>query len=101
MGNKTITSDTPYGSKTPTKKSLISKGGLSNIKNKNNSAQKDGLYAEDKLFENFDSKDLIINLDSNIFGVRLDSDPEMREFYLNCPQCGKLILDKGLSKEIM
>jgi len=32
--------------------------------------------------------------------MRLDSDPEFREYYLNCPLCGKLILDNGLYKEI-
>jgi len=39
--------------------------------------------------------------DSNIIGIRLDSDPEDRDFYVNCPECGKLNLDKGLHKELM
>lgn len=30
--------------------------------------------------------------------MRLDSDAEDREFYVNCPECGKFILDKGLTK---
>ncbi len=42
----------------------------------------------------------INNIDSNIFGLRLDSDPEEREYYLKCPLCDKLLLDNGLSKEI-
>ena len=32
--------------------------------------------------------------------MRLDSDPEYREYYFDCPECGKLLLDKGLQKEI-
>ncbi len=32
--------------------------------------------------------------------MRLDSDPEDRQFFFNCPSCDKLLLDKGLNKEI-
>ena len=38
--------------------------------------------------------------DTSIFGYRLDTDPEEREFYVNCSNCGHLVLDNGLSKHI-
>jgi hypothetical protein len=40
-------------------------------------------------------------IDTSIFGFRLDTDPEDREFYLNCPFCGKLNLDTGLGKALI
>ena len=57
-----------------------------------NLRKKDSLYSEEKLFENFEN--------SNIYGLRLDSDPESREYFYNCPECDKLLLDKGILKEI-
>ena len=39
-------------------------------------------------------------LDTSIFGFRLDTDPEDREFYVNCPFCEKLNLDTGLGKAL-
>lgn len=42
-----------------------------------------------------------ISIDTSIFGFRLDTDPEDREFYLNCPFCSKLNLDSGLTKTII
>ena len=53
MGNKIDVDKANQGSKTPNK---ISVSKSINIANKNKSAQKDGLYAEERLFENFDSK---------------------------------------------
>ena len=71
---------------------------ISNISNKSNKSpylnlkKKDLLYSEEKLFENYEN--------TNIYGMRLDSDPEIREYYFDCPKCGKLLLDKGIHKEI-
>ncbi len=54
MGNKIDSDKGNYASRTPIKNSLGGNNGI-NEQNKNKSAQKDGLYAEEKLFENFDS----------------------------------------------
>lgn len=58
MGNKIDVDKGNYGSKTPNKSS-VSKS--INIANKNKSAQKDGLYADERLFENFDSNLIYFN----------------------------------------
>jgi hypothetical protein len=42
----------------------------------------------------------IFKSDTSIFGYRLDTDPEDREYYINCPFCGKLNLDRGLAKNL-
>ena len=68
---------------------------INNLTNKSpdfNLKKRDSLYSEEKLFENYEN--------SNIYGMRLDSDPEIREYYFDCPKCGKLLLDKGINKEI-
>lgn len=70
-------------------------------KNKGINAGKDSLFAEDKLFENFESKFFTNLSDTSIFGMRLDSDPEDREYYLNCVNCSKLNLDDGFNIIIM
>ena len=43
----------------------------------------------------------ILNLDTEIFGYKLDSDPEEREFYVSCPYCEKLEIDNGINREIV
>lgn len=67
---------------------ILEKSPDSNLKKKDSLL----LYSEEKLFENFEN--------TNIYGLRLDSDPETREYFYDCPNCGKLLLDKGILKEI-
>ena len=40
---------------------------------------------------------MLLLLDTEIFGYRLDSDPEEREFYITCKKCNKVQIDNGLS----
>ena len=53
MGNKIEGDRGNQGSRTPKNSSSLSNS--LNLSNKKKSAQKDGLYAEEKFFENFDS----------------------------------------------
>jgi hypothetical protein len=70
-----------------------------NKANLTNNYKKTGLFSEEKLFENYDSISYLI-VDTNIYGYRLHSDPEERNYYLNCINCGKLNLDTGITNEI-
>lgn len=42
----------------------------------------------------------LTNKDTEIFGYRLDSDPEDREYFVNCPNCSALLLDNGIGNSI-
>ena len=39
-------------------------------------------------------------IDTEIFGYRVDSDPEEREYYISCPFCKKTQLDNGICTSI-
>ena len=39
-------------------------------------------------------------IDTEIFGYRVDSDPEEREYYISCPFCKKIQLDNGICTSI-
>ena len=71
------------------------------ISREENLRQKDGLYSDKRVFRDYESKENFNKLkDTKIFGMKLDSDPERREYYYTCINCGKLLLDKGIKKEL-
>lgn len=89
MGNKSYDNSSEYNS---SKTFNIKKASLKN--------ETTGLFNEEKLFEHYESIYYFKPLDTNIYGYRLNSDPEERNYYLNCTKCGKLNLDTGTSNEI-